>query len=202
MAFGPSGPIKSDDRRFNIRDVAAGDDYGALAQAVSRRYAKAGTGELPLPDLLLIAGGKGQLARVRDVLEELGTADIPLIAVAKGEGRRPGAERLFRPGDARPIELPPDGLALHLIQQVRDEAHRFAITGHRQRRGRKRTTSALESVDRRKQRKLALAARYFLGRHREYRHHAVRFDVVGLDGPSRDRYRLQWIRDAFRPMAG
>jgi excinuclease ABC subunit C len=146
VVFGPAGPVKSDYRRFNIRDVPAGDDYGALAQAVGRRYAKAGTADKPLPDLLLIDGGKGQLARVREVLEELGFGDVPTLAVAKGEGRRPGYERLYRPGDPEPLELPADSLALHLIQQVRDEAHRFAITGHRQRRQKKRIGSSLEEI--------------------------------------------------------
>jgi excinuclease ABC subunit C len=146
VVFGPAGPVKSDYRRFNIRAVAAGDDYGALAEAVGRRYAKAGTAGTSLPDLLLIDGGRGQLARVRDVLDELGCADVPTFAVAKGEGRRPGHERLFRPADPRPIDLAPDSLALHLIQHVRDEAHRFAITGHRQRRGRRQVSSSLEAI--------------------------------------------------------
>ena len=146
VVFNSSGPVKSDYRRFNIRDVAAGDDYGALAQAVERRYTRARRGETPIPDLLLIDGGRGQLTRVRAVLQELGFAELPLVAIAKGEGRRPGRERLYLGGRGRPLSLQSDSPALHLVQQIRDEAHRFAITGHRLRRGRSRTGSALETI--------------------------------------------------------
>jgi len=146
VVFGPAGATRSDYRRFNIRDVAAGDDYGALAEAVRRRYLRVKAGEAPLPDLLLVDGGRGQLARVEAELRELGLDGLPLAAVAKGEGRRPGYERVFRPGAGQPIAIPADSPALHLIQQVRDEAHRFAITGHRLRRGKARTGSALESI--------------------------------------------------------
>jgi excinuclease ABC subunit C len=146
VVFGTAGAARSDYRRFNIRDVPAGDDFGALAEAVRRRYLRVRAGEAPLPDLLLVDGGRGQLARVHAVLDELGLGDVPMAAVAKGEGRRPGHERVFLQGSGRPVALRPDSPALHLIQQVRDEAHRFAITGHRTRRGRQRTTSALESV--------------------------------------------------------
>jgi excinuclease ABC subunit C len=146
VVFRPSGALKSDYRRFNIRDVPAGDDYGALAQAVERRYTKARTGEGALPDLLLIDGGRGQLARVSTVLEDLGLMSIPVFAIAKGEGRRAGHERVFRADVATPLVIAGGSLSRALLQQIRDEAHRFAITGHRQRRDRKRTASVLESI--------------------------------------------------------
>jgi excinuclease ABC subunit C len=146
VVFNVAGSVKADYRRFNIRDAAPGDDYGALAEAVGRRFARARRGETPIPDLLLIDGGRGQLARVRAVLQDLGFAELPVVAIAKGEGRRPGRERLYRSQSGRPLVLTPDSPALHLVQQVRDEAHRFAITGHRQRRGGRRHGSVLESI--------------------------------------------------------
>jgi excinuclease ABC subunit C len=145
VVFNASGPVKSGYRRFNIRTVAAGDDYGALAEAVGRRFARARREETPVPDLLLIDGGRGQLARVRTTLQELGFAELPVVAIAKGEGRRPGHERLYR-DDGGPLSLTPGSPAMHLVQQIRDEAHRFAITGHRQRRGRRQHASVLESI--------------------------------------------------------
>ncbi len=145
VVFNATGPVKSDYRRFNIRDVAPGDDYGALAEAVSRRFARAKRGETPVPDLLLIDGGRGQLARVRGVLQDLGFAELPVVAVAKGEGRKPGRERLYRT-DGSDLALRSDSAAFRLVQQVRDEAHRFAITGHRQRRGRRHSGSVLETI--------------------------------------------------------
>ena len=146
VVFGPEGPIKSDYRRFNIEGLAPGDDYGAMRQALARRYARIKKGEAPLPDLLLIDGGPGQLAEAVAVLKELEIEGVPVAGVAKGADRRPGQERLFRPGQEAPLILPPDSPALHLIQRIRDEAHRFAITGHRQRRAKARTESVLETV--------------------------------------------------------
>ena len=99
-----------------------------------------------MPDLLLIDGGKGQVAAATRVLEELQVTEVRVLGVAKGPGRKPGLESLYQPGVARPLELPADSPALHLIQQVRDEAHRFAITGHRQRRSRSRNRSPLENI--------------------------------------------------------
>jgi len=150
VVFTPDGPLKSDYRRFNIENIAAGDDYGAMAQAVMRRYRhvleqKSEDGGR-LPDLLLIDGGKGQLGAVEGVMRELSTACVRLVAVAKGRSRKAGRERLFLSGQRGATILPADSPALHLIQQIRDEAHRFAITGHRQRRGRVRKTSTLESI--------------------------------------------------------
>lgn len=146
VVFGPEGAIKSDYRRFNIEGLAPGDDYGALRQALSRRYARIKKGEAPMPDLLLIDGGPGQLAEAVKVLQEFEIAGLRVAGVAKGADRRPGQERLFVPEQHAPIVLPPDSPALLLIQRVRDEAHRFAITGHRQRRAKARTQSILETV--------------------------------------------------------
>jgi excinuclease ABC subunit C len=146
VVFGPEGPLKSDYRRFNIEGLAPGDDYGAMRQALSRRYARIKKGEAPLPDLLLIDGGPGQLTEAVGVLKELEIEGVCAAGVAKGADRRPGQERLFLPGDEQPRILPPDSPALHLIQRIRDEAHRFAITGHRQRRAKARTHSVLETV--------------------------------------------------------
>lgn len=146
VVFGPEGAIKSDYRRFNIEGLAPGDDYGALRQALSRRYARIKKGEVPLPDLLLIDGGPGQLAEAVKVLQELEIEEVCVASVAKGADRRPGQERLFVPERDTSIVLPPDSPALLLIQRVRDEAHRFAITGHRQRRAKARTQSILETV--------------------------------------------------------
>lgn len=146
VVFGPEGPLKSDYRRFNIEGLAPGDDYGAIRQALSRRYARIKKGEAPMPDVLLIDGGPGQLAEAIKVLSELEIDGVSIAGVAKGADRRPGQERLFLAGHDLPTVLPPDSPALHLIQRVRDEAHRFAITGHRQRRGKARTQSVLETV--------------------------------------------------------
>lgn len=146
VVFNTAGPMKSDYRRFNLNPAAAGDDYSAMAEALRRRYERVKKGEVPMPDVLFVDGGKGQLTEAMIVLDELELDWLTVVAVAKGRARRPGAERLFRPGDDRPLELAPDSPALLLIQQIRDEAHRFAITGHRQRRAKARTTSRLERI--------------------------------------------------------
>jgi excinuclease ABC subunit C len=150
VVFTPAGPLKSDYRRFNIEVIAPGDDYAAMQQALSRRYQRAVEAEegdgRRIPDLLLIDGGKGQAAVAESVLTELGLDGVRIVGVAKGEERKPGKEQLFLSGQEAATILPADSLALHLIQQVRDEAHRFAITGHRQRRARARTASTLEEI--------------------------------------------------------
>ncbi|HUG99260.1 MAG TPA: excinuclease ABC subunit UvrC [Gammaproteobacteria bacterium] len=146
VVFAAEGPLKSDYRRFNIAGVAAGDDYAALRQALMRRYSRLKRGEAPLPDLLLVDGGAGQLAEAQSVLNELQLDGVELAAVAKGPTRRPGLERLFLAGQSEPLILPRDSGALHLVQQIRDEAHRFAIAGHRQRRAKVRRVSALEGI--------------------------------------------------------
>lgn len=136
----------ADYRRFNIRDITPGDDYAAMRQAVSRRYDGVAAGEGTAPDLILIDGGKGQVASAFAALADLGLADLPMIGVAKGEGRKPGLESLVFPDGREPLQLPAEHPALHLIQEIRDEAHRFAITGHRAQRGKARKTSTLESL--------------------------------------------------------
>jgi excinuclease ABC subunit C len=146
VVFDTEGPRKSDYRRFNIEGVTPGDDYAGLHQALSRRYARVSRGEYPCPDLLLIDGGRGQLAKVASVLQELAIAGVTLAGVSKGRDRRPGTERIWLYGRETAVILPPDSPAMHLIQQIRDEAHRFAITGHRQRRSKARTTSVLEEI--------------------------------------------------------
>ena len=146
VVFDAEGALKADYRRFNIEGITAGDDYAAMHQAILRRYTRLQQGEGKLPDILLIDGGKGQLAEATQVFEELQIGNIVLIGVAKGPERKAGAETLFLSGVNQPFILPSDSPALHLIQQIRDEAHRFAITGHRQRRGKARTHSPLERI--------------------------------------------------------
>ncbi|MGH8194764.1 MAG: excinuclease ABC subunit UvrC, partial [Woeseiaceae bacterium] len=144
VVFNRSGPLKSDYRRFNLSPAAAGDDYAAISEALRRRYTRVKKGEVPMPDVLFVDGGKGQLAEAMTVLDELELDWLQVVGVAKGRARRPGQEQLFLAGQNTPTILPPDSAALLLIQQIRDEAHRFAITGHRQRRAKARTTSSLE----------------------------------------------------------
>jgi excinuclease ABC subunit C len=146
VVFGPEGPLKSDYRRFNIEGVTAGDDYAAMHQALTRRFSKIKDGEGKLPDVLLVDGGKGQLAMAREVLQELAVPDLILLGVAKGTTRKPGLEVLYLNDAEHEFTLPGNSPALHLIQQIRDESHRFAITGHRARRGKARRTSSLEEV--------------------------------------------------------
>ncbi|MGD8418692.1 MAG: excinuclease ABC subunit UvrC [Pseudomonadales bacterium] len=144
VVFDTNGPLKSDYRRFNIEGVQAGDDYGAMEQALRRRYTRLKQGEGQLPDLLVIDGGKGQLGRARQVLDELQVDDVALLGIAKGPARRPDLERYFT-ADSE-VVLPPQGDAMHLLQHIRDEAHRFAITGHRQRRQKQRRHSELDDI--------------------------------------------------------
>jgi excinuclease ABC subunit C len=146
VVFDRQGPVKSAYRRFNIEGVTPGDDYGALAQAVSRRYQRIKQGEIEAPDILFIDGGKGQVSAVREVLSELGMDTIRTVGVAKGPDRKPGMETLFPADSSDVIILPSHSPALLLIQQIRDEAHRFAITGHRQRRAKAKRQSALDDI--------------------------------------------------------
>ncbi len=146
VVFGPEGPLKSDYRRYNIEGVTAGDDYAAMHQALTRRFSKIKEGEGKLPDILLVDGGKGQLAMAREVLEELAVPELILLGVAKGTTRKPGLETLYLNDAAHEFTLPGTSPALHLIQQIRDESQPFAITGHRARRGKARRTSSLEEV--------------------------------------------------------
>ncbi len=146
VVFNEAGPLKSDYRRFNLKPESAGDDYAAMTEALERRYARVKLGEVPMPDVLFVDGGRGQLRQAMEVLRALELDWLNVVGVAKGRARKPGAERLFRPGEDRPLVLAPDSPALLLIQQIRDEAHRFAITGHRQQRGKARRTSRLEDI--------------------------------------------------------
>jgi excinuclease ABC subunit C len=136
----------SEYRRYNVKGVAPGDDYAAMCYALNVRYRKLADGEGKTPDLILIDGGLGQLNAAKAVMGDLGLHQIRMIGVAKGVERKPGLEQLFVAGEEAPRRLPPDHPALHLIQQIRDEAHRFAITGHRARRGKARTASRLEEI--------------------------------------------------------
>lgn len=146
VVFGPDGPDKKRYRSFNIEGVEPGDDYGAMKQALTRRYKRVKSGELEAPDVLLIDGGKGQLTQAEDVLKELGLVNIFLLGVAKGDTRKPGLETLYIGSKEDEVVLPPDSSALHLIQYIRDEAHRFAIKTHRRKRDKKRRHSVLEEI--------------------------------------------------------
>ena len=147
VVFDENGPLKSDYRLYNIEGVTAGDDYGAMRQVLTRRYRKLVQGEGKRPDLVFVDGGKGQLNVAREVFASLGVNDVVLIGVAKGTTRKAGMEQLVDAVTGALFRLPGDSPALHLIQHIRDEAHRFAITGHRQRRDKKRRQSTLEGID-------------------------------------------------------
>jgi excinuclease ABC subunit C len=146
VVFGPEGALRGEYRRFNIAGIVPGDDFGALGQAVTRRYTRIREGEIAAPDLLLVDGGTGQTAVVHEALAALGFAAIPLVGVSKGPDRRPGQERLHVHGEPAPRSLDAGSPALRLVQRIRDEAHRFAITGHRRRRARRYSESVLETV--------------------------------------------------------
>ena len=146
VVFDAEGARKSDYRRYNIENIAPGDDYAAMRQALTRRYARLREENGPLPDILFVDGGKGQLTQAHEMLEELLVTGVMAVGIAKGPDRKPGLETLYLFKENRPVHLPADSAALHLVQQIRDEAHRFAITGHRQRRARTRTISALDGI--------------------------------------------------------
>jgi excinuclease ABC subunit C len=193
VVFDGEGPRKSDYRRFNIEDITPGDDYAALHQALTRRYTRIQQGEYPIPDVLFIDGGRGQLGAVADALQELGVVGLLIVGISKGPDRRPGTELLWLLGHEAPVILPSDSPAMHLVEQIRDEAHRFAITGHRQRRAKARTTSALEGLSgvgpRRRQRLLKQ-----FGGIRGLARAGVE-DIAGVDGIGRQL--AQQIYDAF-----
>ncbi len=146
VVLGPDGPIKSEYRKFNIEGITAGDDYAAMRQALIRRYKRLASGEGKKPDILVLDGGKGQLKQARAVFNELAIADVILLAVSKGTTRKQGFETLYLETNDQIIDLDSDSKALHVIEQVRDEAHRFAIVSHRQRRDNTRRTSRFESI--------------------------------------------------------
>ncbi len=146
VVYDQSAMQKGDYRRFNITTPVAGDDYGAMREVLQRRYRRLVAGEGKMPDVVLIDGGKGQLGIACEVMAELGVSEVTLVGVAKGEDRKAGLEALWIPGRSEPYLLGPEHAGLHLVQQIRDEAHRFAITGHRARRGKTRSQSPLENI--------------------------------------------------------
>jgi excinuclease ABC subunit C len=146
VVFDQNGPLKSDYRRFNIDDITPGDDYAAMEQALKRRYTRLQKGEARMPDVLVIDGGLGQLGQAEQVLANLKVEGVRLLGIAKGISRRAGQETLILGGSHKEVVLPPESPALHLLQHIRDESHRFAITAHRQRRGKKRTQSFLDEI--------------------------------------------------------
>ncbi len=193
VVFDLEGPVKSDYRRFNIEGIAKGDDYGAMRQALMRRYTRLKEGEGRLPDVLFIDGGRGQVNEARKVLEELQVVDVMIIGVAKGPDRRAGMETLFIAGAAAPVSLPSDSPSLHLIQQIRDEAHRFAIVGHRGRRQKARNTSILETIPGMGPKRRQLLLKQFGGL-REIERAGVE-DLASVQGISKEL--AQRIYDAF-----
>jgi excinuclease ABC subunit C len=146
VVYQGNGMRKSEYRRFNIQDITPGDDYAAIRQAVVRRYEKVASGDGVAPTLVMIDGGKGQVASAYSALQELGLSHLPLLGIAKGEARKPGLEILVFADEREPVQLPAEHPALHLIQEIRDEAHRFAVFGHRARRSKTRTTSRLDEI--------------------------------------------------------
>lgn len=145
VVFDSEGPVRPDYRRFNVEGVARGDDYGAIEQALRRRYSRLAKGEGAMPDLVVIDGGAGQVNRAAEVLKSLHLDDIALLGIAKGRSRKPGLETVV-PAGGGVLALPPNGPAMHLLQQVRDEAHRFAIAGHRGRRQKRQRRSVLDDI--------------------------------------------------------
>jgi len=137
---------KAQYRRYNMRELTPGDDYAAMRQALTRRYERVLADEGKVPDLILIDGGRGQLNAARAALAELGLNDVMAVGVAKGPERKAGMEELVLEAAGQSLQLPPEHAGLHLIQSIRDEAHRFAIVGHRARRGKARTTSSLTEI--------------------------------------------------------
>ena len=146
VVFDREGPVISDYRRLNIEGVTGGDDYAAIHQAVLRRFKRQKLGEHPAPDILLIDGGKGQVSAAQKALAELEINNVMIVGVSKGPDRKAGMEKIILPDQEQPLDVTPGASALLLIQHIRDEAHRFAITGHRQRRGKAQKHSALEEI--------------------------------------------------------
>lgn len=147
VVLSEEGPLKSDYRRFNITGVTAGDDYAALSQAVTRRFIRAKKNEHVKPDLLIIDGGKGQVTAVKEALSNIDYEDIFIIGISKGSDRKVGMEKIYRASDGKVLILSSDEPALLVVQQIRDEAHRFAISGHRQQRGKAKKKSTLEKIE-------------------------------------------------------
>jgi excinuclease ABC subunit C len=146
VVFDQNGPVKSSYRRYNLKGIEPGDDYAAMRQVLSRRYSRVRNESGTLPDLIIIDGGKGQLRQAEEVLAEFGLTGIPLLGIAKGRSRRAGHEEWILSSPNRIIRPGPEAAASHLVQQIRDEAHRFAITGHRGQRLKASTKSTLEKI--------------------------------------------------------
>ncbi len=146
VVFDREGPVKSAYRRFNIEGITPGDDYAAIYQAVSRRFKRLVKGEHEAPDILFIDGGKGQVNEAEKALAELQVNNVMIVGVSKGPDRKAGMEKMILPGQEQPLDVTPGASALLLIQHIRDEAHRFAITGHRARRGKAKKESPLEAI--------------------------------------------------------
>jgi excinuclease ABC subunit C len=146
VVFDNNGAVKSKYRRYNLKSITPGDDYAAMRQVLTRRYGRIQAEEGSLPDLLIIDGGKGQLRQAEEVLAEFGLNGIPLLGIAKGRARRAGYEEWILASPARSLRPGPESPASHLVQQIRDESHRFAITGHRGRRQKAATKSGLEKI--------------------------------------------------------
>ncbi len=147
VVYTTEGVTTSEYRRFTIKDITPGDDYAAMHQVLLRRYTQRKQDDAPLPDLIIIDGGKGQLRQAMAVMQELQLTAIPLLGVAKGVGRKPGEETLFLNDASHEVLLTADSVALHLVQLIRDESHRFAIAGHRARRKKQFAHSPLDDVD-------------------------------------------------------
>ena len=147
VVFDKGDMQNSEYRRFNITGITPGDDYAAMRDVLTRRYKKVAAGEGIRPDLIFIDGGKGQLGVAMEVMQEVGLEDILLVGIAKGEERRPGLETMIFSDTGEMLNLEQDNRGLHLLQQIRDESHRFAITGHRAKRAKARITSSLEDIE-------------------------------------------------------
>jgi excinuclease ABC subunit C len=146
VVFDLEGPVKSAYRRFNIENITPGDDYAAMYQAVYRRFKRLKKGEHPTPDILFIDGGKGQVSEAQKALAEVEVNNVMIVGVSKGPDRKAGMEKMILVEQNQPINISTGASALLLIQHIRDEAHRFAITGHRQRRAKVKKQSILESI--------------------------------------------------------
>lgn len=147
VVFDQDGPIKKLYRRYNINDITPGDDYAALHQAITRRYQRMLKDDKTLPDVVIIDGGKGQLQQAIDVFNKLEVKNIKLLSISKGPGRNPNYDIIWQENHKNALHLPADSIALHTVQQIRDEAHRFAITGHKNKRGKLRQHSILEDIE-------------------------------------------------------
>lgn len=146
VVFNQEGPHKESYRRFNIKGIVKGDDYAAMRQVLERHYSRLKKEERELPDIILIDGGKGQMRQAEEVLEELQISSVIMLGIVKGEGRRPELDRIFKSGVMDPVKFDIGSAGFHLLQQIRDEAHRFAITGHRRQRQKQSRQSSLENI--------------------------------------------------------